>query len=102
MKKENNYDNNSILEIKLNIFKPSSGFYTERSKARRRFFCGSFLLFMFHVYLYYTVLSFPYSLVITCYERADLLALLCVICPCLLVTFTYASSFIKHNTTAIQ
>ena len=46
---------------------------------RRCFFCGSFLLFMFHVCLYHTVLSGPCSLVITCWESADLLALLSVI-----------------------
>ena len=33
------------------------------------------MLFMFHVCLYYTILSVP----VTCEERADLLALLCVI-----------------------
>ena len=37
---------------------------------------------MFHVCLYYTVLSVPSSLVITCGERSDLLALLCVMFPC--------------------
>ena len=46
---------------------------------RRCFFCGSFLLFMFHVCLYHTVLSVHCSLVITCWESADLLALLSVI-----------------------
>ena len=35
-----------------------------------------FLLFVFHVC--HAVLSVPCSLVITCWERADLLALLCV------------------------
>ena len=38
------------------------------------FFCGSFLLFEFHVS--YAVLSAPCSLVVTCWERADLLTLL--------------------------
>ena len=85
MKKENSYDNNSILEIRLNMFKPFSVFLLLNTP-RRRFFCGSFFLFMFHVCLYYTILSFPYIFVITCLERADLLALLCVICPCVLVT----------------
>ena len=36
------------------------------------FICGSFLLFMFHVYLCYVVLPVHLSLVITCQERADL------------------------------
>ena len=35
-------------------------------------------LFMFHVFLYYIVLSVPCSLMIDCWERADLLALLLV------------------------
>ena len=34
---------------------------------------------MFHVCLRYAVLSVPYSLVITCWERSHLLALLCVV-----------------------
>ena len=42
--------------------------------------------------LYYTVLSVPCSLVVTCLERADLLALLCVMFPCDFVTFTYGVS----------
>ena len=44
---------------------------------------------MFHICLYYTVLSFPCSLVITCWERSDILVLLCVIFPCVFVTFQY-------------
>ena len=59
---------------------------------RRCFFWGSFLLFMFHVCLCCTVLSVPYSLVITCWERADLLALLFVMFPCVFVTFPYGVS----------
>ena len=51
-------------------------------------FCGSFLLFMFHVCLCYAVVYFPCSLVITCWEMADLLALLCVI-SCVFVTFPH-------------
>ena len=47
----------------------------------------SFLLFMFHICLYYAVSSIPCSLVITCGERADLLAVLCVMFPCVLATF---------------
>ena len=44
---------------------------------------------MFHVCLYYTVESVPCSLVIACWERADLLALLRVMFPCVFVTFPY-------------
>ena len=51
---------------------------------------SSFLLCEFHVCLYYTVLSDPFSRVITYCERADLLAPLCVILPC--VTFPYGVS----------
>ena len=40
-------------------------------------FVDTFLVFMFHICLYYTVLSVPHSLEITCWERADLLALFC-------------------------
>ena len=44
---------------------------------------------MFHVCLYYTVLSVPCSLLGTCWEIADILALLCVMFPCVFVTFPY-------------
>ena len=40
----------------------------------RCFFCGSFLLFIFCVCLYYTGLSVPCSILIACCERGDLLA----------------------------
>ena len=56
---------------------------------RRYFFCGSFFLFMFYVCLYYIVLFVPYGLVITCWESADLLAILCLMFPCGFVTFPY-------------
>ena len=52
-------------------------------------FCGSFLLFVFRVCLCYTFVSVPCSFVITCWERADLLALLCVMFLCVFVTFSY-------------
>ena len=39
------------------------------------------MLFMFHICLYDMVLAVPCSLVITCMEMADLLALLCVMFP---------------------
>ena len=50
----------------------------------RCLFCGSVLLFMFHVCLYYTVLSGACSLVTTCWKQADLFALLWVMFPCVL------------------
>ena len=44
---------------------------------------------MVHVCLCYIVLSVPCSLLITCWESADLLALLCVLFSCVFVTFPY-------------
>ena len=49
----------------------------------------SVLLFLFHVCLRYAILSIPCSLVITCLEKADLLALNCVVFSCAFVTFLY-------------
>ena len=73
------------------MLKPSSDFLsTDRSKAL--FLWWSFLLFMFHACLYYTVLSVPCSLVISCLERADLLALLSVMFSCVLFTFPFSVS----------
>ena len=40
---------------------------------------GSFLLVMFHVGVRCTVVSVPRSLVVTCWNRADLLAVECVV-----------------------
>ena len=52
----------------------------------RASFVDPFLLFVFHVC--HSFLSLPCSLVVTYWERADLLALLCVhFCVC--VTFSY-------------
>ena len=45
------------------------------------------MLIMFNVYLCFAVLSVPRSLVITYWERADLLALLCVVFSSVFVTF---------------
>ena len=44
---------------------------------------------MFHVCLCFAVLSVPCSLVITCRELADPLAILCVVFSCVSVTFPY-------------
>ena len=49
--------------------------------------------FFFHFCLRYVGLSVPCSLVITCWERADLLALLCVLISCIRVTFSYGVHF---------
>ena len=59
---------------------------------RRCFFCGSFLLFMFHVCHCYAVLSVPCSLENTWCERDDPLALLCVAFSCIFVSFPYGVS----------
>ena len=47
------------------------------------------MLFVFHVC--YAVLSVPCSLVITCWERDDILALLYVMFSCVFVTFPYCN-----------
>ena len=46
---------------------------------------------MFHDCLRYAVLSVPYSLVFTCWERKDLLAPFCVVFSSAAVTFPYVS-----------
>ena len=57
----------------VKLVKPSSrNIFTDRSKSC--FFCGSFLLVMFCVC--HAFLSVHCSLVVTCWERAGLMALL--------------------------
>ena len=70
--------------VQSNIIKPSSYFLNDRCKV-------VILLLIFFVICVscHTVLSFPCSLVITCWERADLLALLHVMFSCVFITFTY-------------
>ena len=46
---------------------------------RRCFFCGSFLLDMLHVGVCCDVVSVLCSLVVTCWERSDLKAVVCVV-----------------------
>ena len=50
-----------------------------------------FLLCAFHVCLCHTVLSVPCSLAVTCWERADLLALLFVMFACVFFTFPHGT-----------
>ena len=50
---------------------------------------GPFCHLYFIFYLCYAVVSVPCSLVVTCWERADLLALLCVAFSCLFITFKH-------------
>ena len=47
---------------------------------------------MFLICIYYTVLTVPCSLLIVCWEKADLLALFCVMFTCVFVTFPYGVS----------
>ena len=49
------------------------------------------MLFVFRMYLLHTVLSVPCSLLVNCCERADILALLCVMFLCSFVTFPYGA-----------
>ena len=71
---------NFNLKHFIQCFVQSSKKNTERSKAV--LFCGSFLSFVFHVC--HAVSSVPCSLVVTCWEISDLLALLYVIFSCVL------------------
>ena len=73
----------ALRELMLTCLSPPVFFMTV---PRQCSFCGSFLLFMFHVCLYYVALSFPCSLVINCWERANILSFLCVMFSCVLVT----------------
>ena len=70
----------------LKMFKPSRIFLL--TAPRRYFFCESVLLFMFYVCLCYAVLSsFPFSLLIICWERTDLFVLLYVMFLCVFCHF---------------
>ena len=64
---------------------PLFNFLTDRS------FCGSFLSFVFRVCRCLTALSVYCSHVVTCWERADLLALLCVMFSCVLLLYHMVS-----------
>ena len=62
----------------LNRFKPSSKSIL-LTVPRRCFFCGLFLLVMLHVGVCCNVVSVLCNLVVTCWERADPLAVVCVV-----------------------
>ena len=68
------------LDLYQNL--PSSDFLL--TVPRRCFFCGSFLLFMGHVYL-----SYVSCLCVAALRSPDLLALLCVVFSGVFVTFSY-------------
>ena len=79
-----------VRMVPTNMFKPSSYFLTDLPS--RCFFCGSFLVFVSRACLCHIVLSVPCSIVVTCCEMADLLALLCVMFSCLFfLTFPYGA-----------
>ena len=65
---------------------PFSNFYRPFRGAS---FVDPLCFFMFHVCLKNAVLAVPCSFVVTYWERADLLALLCVMFTCVFVTFPY-------------
>ena len=77
------------------VLSPPVIFFTDCSKGV--LLCGSFLLFAFRVSLCYTVLSVPCRFVITCWEGADLLALLCVMFSCVLL-LSHMVSWVKCGT----
>ena len=65
--------------------KPSSNFLTGRSRA-------VFILWIFYVIcfcLFHAVMSISCSLVVTCWERADLLTFLYVMSSCVFATFSF-------------
>ena len=68
----------------LNWFKPSSKIFL-LTVPRQCFFCGSFVLFL-SCFVILSCTSVCWCLVITCWERADLLALVCD--HCLFVTMS--------------
>ena len=64
----------------------SHGFYADPFKAVLR----AWILFVIYVsclYLFYAAVSGSCSLVITCLERDDFLAILCAVVSCVFVTF---------------
>ena len=78
---------NAVTLVRLEPAAPWSGVKhsTTEPLCSLCFFCGSFLLFMFPFCRAF--LSVHGSLVVTCWERAYLLALFCVMFYCVFVTF---------------
>ena len=60
-------------------------FFSDRSKAVLLLWI--IFVFIFHDCLCYAVISVLCSIVITCWEKADLLALSCAVFSCVFVTF---------------
>ena len=74
------------------MFKSPSDIFADRSKEVLLVDTVSYL-YMFHVCLCYAILSVPCSLLITCWQRADLSPLLCVVFSCVFVSFPYGVRF---------
>ena len=88
----------SISEIRVrlvppNMSKPSSNFLTDYSKAMLLLW----ILFVFHVCLCHAIFSVSCSLVVVCWERADPLALLCVMFSCVL-SLVHMVSWVRCGT----
>ena len=75
------------FSLQLPVWTEKAMFIPTLTIPMRCFFYGSFWLFMFHVCLYYTVMSVPCTLEITFWERTDLLALSSVMFPCVFIIF---------------
>ena len=76
-----------VRSVPLNMFKPPVILYWSFQAGAS--FEDPFCLFMFHICLCYAVLSVPCGLMLTCLERADLLAFLCVMFSCVFLVFPY-------------
>ena len=80
-----------VSVVQLIMFKPFSDFSTDRSKAVLLLWIF-FAIYVSHLCELICFFSVPCSIGITFWERADRLALLCVMFPCGLVTFQYGVS----------
>ena len=79
--------------MSLTWLSPPVFIFTDRSKAMLLLW----IILLFHVCLCYAVLSVPCSIVITCWDRADLLALLCVVFLVFL-SFSHAVFWVRCGT----
>ena len=68
---------------------------------RRCFFCGSFLLVVLHLGVRCAIVSVPCSLVVTCWERADLLAVVFVVF-CYFPKYVLVHNKIKGDVSAVK
>ena len=80
------YNSGLVLRVgfvPLNMLKHSSIFFKQYQGNAS--IVEMFMLSMFHVCFCYATLSVPCSLAVTCCQKADLLALLCVVYYCVLL-----------------